>query len=66
MYIHPLQVGAVLAALQPAAADLEWAERVLIAWDAFSVGVLQMDGRMVDRPVVLKAQRIRALAARRQ
>lgn len=65
MCIHPVQIAAVLAALQPAAADIAWAERVLAAWDAAQGGVLQVDGRMVDRPVVLKAQKIRALGARR-
>lgn len=63
MCIHPMQLAAVRSALQPGAADLEWAERVLRAWDASNGGALQVDGRMVDRPVVLRAQRLLAMAA---
>ena len=40
---------------------LDWAQRVLAA-DAASPGVARLDGRMVDRPVVLQAQRTMALA----
>ena len=59
MCIHPAQVAAVLAALAPSAAELAWAERVLQA----SAAVLQLDGKMVDRPVLLRAERLLARAA---
>ena len=64
--IHPAQVAAVRAALQPSAQELAWAQRVLQAWDASGGGAIQVDGKMVDRPVVLKAQRIVASAAMAQ
>ena len=35
---------------------IDWARRVLAA-EAASPGVAQLDGRMIDRPVVLQAQR---------
>lgn len=54
--IHPKQVAPIHAALAPSADALAWARRVLAA-DAASPGVAQLDGRMVDRPVVLQAQR---------
>lgn len=54
--IHPRQVAPVHAALAPDAAALAWAQRVLDA-EAASPGVAKVDGRMVDRPVVLQAQR---------
>ena len=60
--IHPAQVAAVRAALRPSAQELAWAQRVLQAWDASGGGAIQVDGKMVDRPVVLKAQRIVANA----
>lgn len=63
MCIHPLQVAAVQAALAPSAEELAWAQRILQAWHASSGGALQVDGKMVDRPVVLKAERILAHAA---
>jgi citrate lyase subunit beta / citryl-CoA lyase len=63
MCIHPLQVAAVRAALAPSAAELAWAQRVLQAWKASAGGAIQLDGKMIDRPVVLKAERIAAAAA---
>ena len=55
--IHPRQVSAIQAALSPTEAALDWARRVLAA-EAASPGVAQLDGRMIDRPVVLQAQRV--------
>jgi citrate lyase subunit beta/citryl-CoA lyase len=54
--IHPRQIAAVHRALSPSPQELDWARRVL-ASDAASPGAAQLDGRMIDRPVVLKAQR---------
>lgn len=62
MCIHPAQVAAVRTALLPSARELAWAERVLQAWDASGGGAVQVDGKMVDHPIVLKAQRIVANA----
>lgn len=59
--IHPRQVQPIHAALHPSAEALDWAQRVLVA-DAASPGAARLDGRMVDRPVVLQAQRTLALA----
>jgi len=64
MCIHPSQVAAVHAALAPSTQSLAWAERVLQAWRASSGGALQVDGKMVDLPVVRQAERILAQAAR--
>jgi citrate lyase subunit beta/citryl-CoA lyase len=54
--IHPRQVAAVHDALAPSPAALDRARRVLAA-DAASPGAAQLEGRMVDRPVVLQARR---------
>ena len=59
--IHPKQVATLHAAMQPSAEAVAWAERVLAA-EAASPGAAQLDGRMVDRPVVLQAQRTLLLA----
>lgn len=64
MCIHPSQVAAVHAALVPNTQSLAWAERVLQAWRASSGGALQVDGQMVDLPVVRQAERILAQADR--
>lgn len=54
--IHPKQVAPVNQSFSPTPAQLDWAHRVLAA-DAASGGVpVAVDGKMVDRPVVLKAQ----------
>jgi citrate lyase subunit beta/citryl-CoA lyase len=54
--IHPRQVAPIHLALAPTSEALEWARRVLAA-DAASPGAAQLDGRMIDRPVVRQAQR---------
>lgn len=62
--IHPRQIEYVREALRPDAQAIAWATRVDSAWrDAPNAGVIQLDGRMVDKPVVLRAQQILELAA---
>jgi citrate lyase subunit beta / citryl-CoA lyase len=55
--IHPNQVGAIHRALAPTAAELDWARRVVSASEK-ETGAFQIDGKMVDRPVILKAKAI--------
>ena len=57
MCIHPEQIALVNAAFSPSAAELDWARRVLAAVEAAGGGVVSLDGRMVDGPVVRSAQR---------
>jgi citrate lyase subunit beta/citryl-CoA lyase len=54
--IHPRQIAPIHIALTPSGEDIDWARRVLAA-EAASPGAAQLDGRMIDRPVVLQAQR---------
>ena len=54
--IHPRQVAPIHAALTPRAEAVALARRVLAA-EAASPGAAQLDGRMIDRPVVLQAER---------
>lgn len=61
--IHPKQIAVIHAALAPSAADLAWAQRVVdTSAGASGAGAFQMDGQMVDAPVLLRAQRLLALA----
>jgi citrate lyase subunit beta/citryl-CoA lyase/(S)-citramalyl-CoA lyase len=64
--IHPQQVATVHAALAPAPAELEPAARVVQAAGAAGADApaVLLDGRLVDRPVVLAAQRLLARAGR--
>lgn len=55
--IHPKQVALIRQALMPGAQEVEWARRVIAAAGA-GRGAVQVDGKMVDRPVLLKAQAI--------
>ncbi|MDM0116062.1 CoA ester lyase [Variovorax sp. J22R133] len=60
--IHPRQVAVIHQALLPTEQELEWARRVVAA-DAQAAGAaVQLDGRMVDLPVVLQARRTLARA----
>lgn len=56
--IHPKQVAAVHAALAPSASELDWARRVIAA--AGGSGAYQLDGQMIDAPVIARAQRLLA------
>ncbi|WP_055336630.1 HpcH/HpaI aldolase/citrate lyase family protein [Ralstonia solanacearum] len=59
--IHPRQVGTVNQAFGPSAAELEWARRV-IERAGSSPGAFQLDGKMVDAPVIQRAARLLRLA----
>lgn len=61
--IHPAQVAVVNAAFTPSAAEIDWAHRVVAGFSAAGGGVFSLDGRMVDAPVLLLAQRTLALQA---
>lgn len=64
LVIHPGQVRPVNEAFTPGAGEVERARRVVDAFDAAGGGVVAVDGRMVDRPVVEAARRTLALAER--
>ena len=60
--IHPRQVTVLHAALLPTEAELDWARRVVAATQGSGTAV-QVDGRMVDRPVLQSALALLARAA---
>lgn len=60
--IHPKQVAVVNAAFRPSEADVRWATRVLEAAGQANGAAVAVDGKMVDRPVLLRAQAILAEA----
>ena len=61
--IHPDQIAPINAAFTPTAAEREHAERVVAAFAAApGAGVVSLDGRMIDRPHLLQAQRLLAAA----
>lgn len=62
--IHPKQVTAITRAMMPTPVEVDWARRVVAAATGGS-GAVQIDGRMVDRPVLLQAEAILARAEKR-
>jgi citrate lyase subunit beta/citryl-CoA lyase len=60
--IHPRQIDPVRRAFAPSEEELAWARRVEAADDQAKGAAFQLDGQMIDRPVVLLARRILARA----
>jgi citrate lyase subunit beta/citryl-CoA lyase len=60
--IHPKQVDAINRGFAPTVSERAWARRILKAADASRAGALQLDGELVDRPVIERARSILAQA----
>ncbi len=56
--IHPKQLATVREAFAPTDAERAWAARVLAAAERAGGAAVQVDGQMVDRPVMLRARAI--------
>lgn len=63
MAIHPAQVAAANEVFSPAPAELAKAEAIIAVFAANpGVGVIGLDGEMLDRPHLVRAQRLKARA----
>lgn len=62
--IHPKQVSVVKKAFMPSEQEISWAQKVLEAIQASKGAAVKLDGHMIDRPVVLLAQKTLALAGK--
>lgn len=63
--IHPAQVGALNEIFTPSREEIERARTVVAAFAAWpGAGVIRLDGRMLDRPHLVRARRVLALAER--
>ena len=63
--IHPRQIPILHEVFGPSARDLEWARRVLAAFEAGGRGATRLpDGEFVDLPVAQRAQRLLDLPGR--
>ena len=63
--IHPRQIPVVHRAFTPSEQEIGFARRVMAAFREASsrgAGVIALDGRMIDAPVVARAEKILALA----
>ncbi|HCP23663.1 MAG: CoA ester lyase [SAR202 cluster bacterium] len=63
--IHPAQLDIINETFSPSAEEIAYARQIMAAWEeaeAAGRGSLAMDGRMVDVPVVKRAQNLLAFA----
>ncbi len=60
--IHPAQVDIITRAFTPSEKEIKKARKILLAFDECGGGALLVDGKLVDRPVLLAAERIVAAA----
>lgn len=56
--IHPRQVSVVNECFEPTAEEENWATRVVEAAEAVHGAAVSVDGKMVDRPVIARAEAI--------
>ena len=63
--IHPAQIAPINAVFTPNPKELASAQRIVAAFKQARGGACQVDGRMIDVPVVKAAQRTVALAERK-
>ncbi len=56
--IHPAQIESVNAGFAPAAAEISWAEKVIAAVQSKGAGAIAVDGKLIDKPLLLRAQKI--------
>ena len=62
--IHPAQVGAVNAAFTPSDDEMKAAKEIVEALEQSGGGAVLHNGKLVDRPIILAAQRTLAKAGR--
>ncbi len=62
MAIHPKHIGAINSAFTPSAAERDWAQKIVAAFDANpSLGTFRLDRKMIDRPHLRAARRVLGL-----
>lgn len=60
--IHPLQLAVIHEAFRPSEQESGWARRVVEEHERTGSAAFQLDGKMVDAPVIALARRVLALA----
>ncbi len=61
--IHPRQLGPINAAFTPDAVRIAYARKVIAAFEAARDGLVVVDGKLIELPVVRSARRTLAIAA---
>lgn len=63
MAIHPAQVPVINEAFTPSESEIEYARAVVAAFEASpGAGALALNGKMIDRPHLMQAKRVLAVA----
>ena len=62
--IHPANLAQVNAVFTPSEEEIARAETVVAAWEASPTGLVVLDGKLVEKPVILSMRRILALRDR--
>ncbi len=62
--IHPTQVPVIQRAFSPSDEELAWARKIVAAYEGQQGGVLLVDGKLIERPVVRAAHRNLRIGAR--
>ncbi|MBP1313910.1 CoA ester lyase [Herbaspirillum sp. 1130] len=62
--IHPKQVEGVRRGFMPGEQELAWAEEVMAAVRASDGGAISLNGKMIDKPVILQAEKFLHQAGR--
>ena len=59
--VHPGQVEVLNRVFSPSPEELDWASRVVAAaeeGEAAGLGAIALDGRMIDLPILVRAQKL--------
>ncbi len=59
--IHPSNLATVNAVFTPSAEEVARAEAVIAAWTASPTGLVVLDGKLIEKPVIRSMQRVLAL-----
>jgi len=58
--LHPANIATINAAFTPTADQIAMAERIVAAFDASPNGLAELDGKLIEKPVIRAMQRILA------
>ncbi len=62
--IHPKQIAALNAVFTPDAAQIERARRIIRTFEEADTGLVVIDGKLIEKPVLRDMHRILAIAER--
>ena len=62
--IHPKQIATIHEVFSPSAAEIEHARRIVAAFDEAATGLVVIDGKLIEKPVLRAMERTLERAAR--